>query len=370
MASGNYPLANAATFNANPNISVNTFANPSGGAGASSGCIPTNPGTYCNVFTDAPRLPTPRMYQWNVDTGVELWKDAAFELQYLGSKSVNLDFSWQPNQPAAGSSATINSRRPYQNFGVIREIYNGGWSTYNGLTAILRQRVNHGLSMNLSYTWAHNMDTSNDANGSGYLMNPYDIHADYGNSNWDIRHRFVGTVLYQLPEFANRGYVFRAIAGGWQANAIVFLQTGMPFNVGLSSDVANTGTSGIQRPNFVKTGSNTCTADFVVKNGTSASCIDATAYAQPASNTYGNLHRNDQHGPGRELVNFSMFKNFPIYERLTFQFRAEAFNVFNHANPNNPNFGSNPQLGSATFGTITSTQTDPRVLQLAGKINF
>lgn len=253
---------------------------------------------------------------------------------------------------------------------MIREIYNGGWSTYNGLTAILRQRVNHGLSMNLSYTWAHNMDTSNDANGSGYLMNPYDIHADYGNSNWDIRHRFVGTVLYQLPEFANRGYAFRAIAGGWQANAIVFLQTGMPFNVGLSSDVANTGTSGIQRPNFVKTGSNTCTADFVVKNGTSASCIDATAYAQPASNTYGNLHRNDQHGPGRELVNFSMFKNFPIYERLTFQFRAEAFNVFNHANPNNPNFGGNPQLGSATFGTITSTQTDPRVLQLAGKINF
>jgi hypothetical protein len=370
LASSNYPLANSATFNANPNISQNTFANPSGGAGAQGGCVPNTPGSYCNVFTDAPRLPTPRMYQWNVDTGVELWRDAAFELQYLGSKSVNLDFSWQPNQPAAGSSASINSRRPYQNFGVIREIYNGGWSTYNGLTAILRQRVNHGLSMNLSYTWAHNMDTSNDANGSGYLMNPYDIHADYGNSNWDIRHRFVGTVLYQLPEFSNRSYAFRAALGGWQANAIVFLQTGMPFNVGLSSDVAFTGTSGIQRPNYVKPGSNKCTADFVVQNGTSASCIDATAYAQPANFTYGNLHRNDQHGPGRELVNFSMFKNFPIYERLTFQFRAEAFNVFNHANPNNPNFGGNPQLGSGTFGTITSTQTDPRVLQLAGKINF
>jgi hypothetical protein len=369
LASGNYPLANAATFFASPNISVNTFSNPSGGAGATSGCIPNNPGTYCNVFTDAPRLPTPRMYQWNVDTGVELWRDAAFELQYLGSKSVNLDFSWQPNTPQPGPGV-LNSRRPYQNFGVIREIYNGGFSTYNGLTAILRQRVNHGLSMNLSYTWAHNMDSSSDANGGGYLMNPYDIHADYGNSNWDIRHRFVGTILYQLPEFANRGYAFRAIAGGWQANAIVFLQTGMPFNVGLASDVANTGTTGIQRPNFVKTGSNTCTADFVVKNGTSASCIDASAYAQPANYTYGNLHRNDQKGPGRELVNFSMFKNFPIYERLTFQFRAEAFNVFNHANPNNPNFGSNPQLGTGSFGTITSTQTDPRVLQLAGKINF
>jgi hypothetical protein len=368
LASSNYPLGNATTFNANSNISTNTFANPSGGTGAKGGCVPNTPGSYCNVFTDAPHLPTPRMYQWNLDTGVELWKDAAFELQYLGSKSVHLDFSWQPNTPLPGPG-NINSRRPYQNFGVIREIYNGGFSTYNGLTAILRQRMNHGLSMNLSYTWSHNMDTSNDANGGGYLMNPYDIHADYGNSNWDIRHRFVATVLYQLPEFSGHGYAVRAVAGGWQANMILTLQTGMPFNVGYpsSNDIANTGTSGVQRPNYVHAGSNTCSADFVVRNGTSANCIDSTAYAQPANYTYGNLHRNDQHGPGRELVNFSMFKNFPIYERLTFQLRAEAFNLFNHANPNNPNSTS---FGTSSFGTITGTQTDPRVLQLAGKINF
>jgi hypothetical protein len=61
-----------------------------------------------------------------------------------------------------------------------------------------------------------------------------------------------------------------------------------------------------------------------------------------------------------------MFKNFPIYERLTFQMRAEAFNLFNHANPNNPN----ATFGASNFGTITGTQTDPRVLQLAGKFNF
>ena len=369
LASGNYPLANSTVYNADPTFSTNTFSNPSGGKAAPVACIPGNIGCYTSVFNDAARLPTPRMYQWNVDTGVELWKDAAFELQYLGSKSVDLDYSWQPNQPTPGPG-NVNARRPNQRFGAIREIKNGGWSTYNGLTTILRQRMNHGLSMNLSYTWAHNMDTSNDANGSGYLMNPYDIHADYGNSNWDIRHRFVGTVLYQLPDFSGRNYAVRTVLGGWQANMILTLQTGMPFNVGLASDVANTGTSGIQRPNFVKTGTNTCTADFVVRNGTSASCIDASAYSVPANYTYGNVHRNDQHGPGRELMNFSMFKNFPIYERLSLQFRAEAFNLFNHANPNNPNFGSNPQLGTANFGTITSTQTDPRVLQLVGKINF
>jgi hypothetical protein len=369
LASGNYPLANTTTYSADQYFSTNTFGNPSGGLTPPVACVPGTPKCYTSIFTDDYRLSTPRMYQWNVDTGVELWRDAAFELQYLGSKSVHLDFSAQPNQPLPGAG-NVNARRPNQNFGAIREIVNGGYSTYNGLTAILRQRMSNGLSMNLSYTWAHNMDTSNDSNGGGFLMNPYDTHADYGNSNWDIRHRFVATVLYQLPELSGHSYAVRAVAGGWQANMILTLQTGMPFNVGLASDVANTGTGGIQRPNFVKTATNTCTAGFVVRNGTSASCIDSSAYAIPAQFTYGNVHRNAQHGPGRELVNFSMFKNFPIYERLTFQLRAEAFNLFNHANPNNPNFGGNPQLGTASFGTITSTQTDPRILQIAGKINF
>ncbi|MGO4516808.1 carboxypeptidase regulatory-like domain-containing protein [Terriglobus sp. 2YAB30_2] len=369
LASGNYPLANSTTYTANTYFSTNTFTNPSGGSAGAGGCNPNVAGTFCNAFTDAASLPTPRMYQWNLDSGVELWKDAAFELQYLGSRSIHLDYSWQPNTPTPGAG-TINSRRPYQGFGAIRQITNGGWSTYNGLTSIFRQRLNHGLTANLSYTWAHNLDTSNDANGGGYLMNPYNIKGDYGNSNWDIRHRFVGTVLYQFPNFAGHSYAVRTALGGWQANAIVTLQTGMPFNVGLSSDVANTGTNGIQRPNFVKRVANTCSGDFVVKNGTSASCLDATAYATPASFTYGNLHRNDSKGAGRELVNFSMFKNFQVYERLQFQFRAEAFNVLNHANPSNPNSSGNPQLGTASFGTITSTQTDPRVLQLVGKINF
>lgn len=364
LASGNYPLANSTTYSADSYFSTNTFSNPSGGRSAPVACVPGTLGCYTSIFNDSARLPTPRMYQWNVDTGVELWRDAAFELQYLGSRSIDLDYSLYPNQPLPGAG-NVNARRPNQNFGQIREIHNGGFATYNGLTAILRQRMSHGLTMNLSYTWAHNLDTSTDSNGGGSPMIQYNLKADYGNSNWDIRHRFVGTVLYQMPSFSGRNYAFRTLAGGWQANMILTLQTGIPFNVGLSSDVANVGV-GTQRPNYVKAGSNSCSRDTVVKGGTSASCIDSSAYSTPAAYTFGNVHRNDQHGPGRELINFSMFKNFPIYERLQFQFRAEAFNLFNHANPSNPN----STFGASNFGTITSTQTDPRVLQLVGKINF
>ena len=196
-------------------------------------------------------------------------------------------------------------------------------------------------------------------------MIQYNLRADYGNSNWDIRNRFVGTVLYQLPNFEGHNHLVRTALGGWQANAIVTLQTGMPFNVTLSSDVANVGI-GTQRPNYVKPGVSTCSRGTVVNGGSTASCLDATAYSSPAAFTFGSLHRNDLHGPCREMVNFSMFKNFQIYERLQFQMRAEAFNLLNHANPSNPN----ATFGAGNFGTITSTQTDPRVLQLAGKINF
>jgi hypothetical protein len=364
LASGNYPLANTTTYNADTNFSTNTFPNPSGGSAAPVACVPGTTGCYTSIFTDAPHMPTPRMYQWNLDTGTELWQNAAFELQYLGSKAVHLDYSLYPNQPLPGPGK-VNPRRPNQLFGQIREIYNGGYSTYNGMTAILRQRVTHGLSANLSYTWAHNLDTSSDANGGGTTMIQYNIRADYGNSNWDIRNRLVATALYQLPTLATRDYAMRMLAGGWQSNLIVTLQSGMPFNVGLSSDVANVGI-GTQRPNFVHRGTNTCSRETIIKGGGAANCIDPSAYAIPAQYTFGNLHRNDQYGPGRETVNYSMFKDFPIHERLQIQLRAEAFNLFNHPNPANPNV----TLGASNFGTITLTQNDPRVLQLAGKINF
>jgi hypothetical protein len=141
-------------------------------------------------------------------------------------------------------------------------------------------------------------------------MIQYNPNADYGNSNWDIRHRFVGTVLYQMPEFTGHNYAFRTLVGGWQANLILTLQTGMPFNVGLSSDIANVGV-GTQRPNYVKAGSNTCSRETVINGGTTASCIDSSAYAIPALYTFGNVHRNDQHGPGSEMVNMLHVQELP-----------------------------------------------------------
>ena len=408
LATGNYPLANSVTYNAVTSgpakyPALFNFATPTGtGATVPVNCVPGTIGCYTAVFNDNYYLPTPRLYQWNLDSGTELWQNAGLEIQYLGSRAIDLDHSLYSNQPLPvdprvdGRSA--NARRPNQRFGQIRQIQNDGFSTYHALNVALRQRLSHGLDMTLGYTWSHTLDTSADANGGGTLMNQNNIRQDYGNANWDVRNRFVGVVSYAFPELRGQNTAVRLVAGGWQANTIVTLQSGQPFNIGISNDQANAGNIGTQRPNEVTTGKQTCSRANAI-NGTA--CIQAAGiYTLPALGTYGNVHRNDLTGPGFANTNLSVFKNFPLVERVSLQLRLEAFNVFNHANPGNPNStlgavagitpaSSNPTgaaLDPATglsafptsnnFGTITTVQNGTqngggsRLLQIAGKINF
>ncbi len=377
LSTSNYPFAASTTYiGPTSGIATQSFSNPSGGGSGSVTTPAGTPGSYQTAFTDNPYLPTPRLYQWNLDTGVELWRNGAFELQYLGSRAIHLDHSLYPNQPLPGPGA-VNARRPHQLFGQIRQIQNDGLSTYHGLTVIYRQRAWHGLETNLGYTWSHTLDTSTDANGGGTPMIQYNLKADYGNANWDIRNRFVGTVIYAMPSLARFGHLTETLAGGWHANTIVTLQGGQPFNVAITNDQANVGGIGAQRPNFVHTPKFTCgKAQYMAK----ANCIDVTAYSLPALYTFGNTHRNDLRGPGAINTNLSVFKDFAIFENLRLQFRAEAFNVFNHANLNNPGNVTLPtatrgvfNFTNSTFGEVTSSPTflgDPRILQLAGKINF
>lgn len=390
LLTSNYPLSSTVTYNtatANPI----TFANPTPGAGALAPVAGT-PGTYVSVVNYDPKNKTQRMYQWNLSVGRELWKGAGSEIQYLGSRSIHLDRSFYSNEPLTPAAGSVNSRRPNQLFGSIRTLEDDAYSNYHAMTAILRQRVTHGVSGQVSYTWSHNLDLSSDSNGGGTLSQQYNPAADYGNSNWDITHRFVGVLSYELPSLRNSNLLVRESLGGWQVNTILNLQTGMPFNVSLNYNSANM-SQGTQRPSYVHAPHNNCSIQTYIK-GNATSCIDTTAYvlpiAQSAGYAFGNTARNAMHGPGFSYDNLSIFKNFPIWERLKFQFRAEAFNVTNHpsaANPNSSNGGGNPSLGQPStttsttpttngFGQVLDVQKIPgqltgaRVLQLSGKIIF
>lgn len=383
LTTQNYPLSTSATYNTSVTDRL-TFTNPAPG-GASGNPSPTTPGSYVSAVTIDPRLPTQQLYQWNLSAGQELWSGAGAELQYLGSHGLHLDRNFYNNTPTpipgdGTESGDINIRRPNQLFGRIRTIENDEYSHYNALTAILRQRSKYGVSGMLSYTWAHDLDVSDNSNNGGNTVNNYDISFDYGNSGWDIRNRFVGLVTYELPKLQGSKAIERQILGGWQANTIVTLQSGKPYNVTLDFDQANISqpNGAIQRPNFlhIPHPMKCSTQNYI--NGTS--CIDGTAFAVPAIGTFGTARRNQTYGPGLETVNFSLFKNIPIYERLQFQFRAEVANLFNHPNLANPTsdiastgfIGSDPSSYGNNFGQVTGVQTGTgsRNIQLAGKIIF
>jgi hypothetical protein len=395
LTSSNFPFAASVVYNsplnglATASNPYNTLSNPTAGAGALP--IAGVPGTYVTAYSVANPLPAETMYQWNMDNGFQLWRNAGVEFQYLGSHSIHLDTNLYPNSPTPGvgnQALSVNARRPNQNFGRVRVAANIANASYNGLTIVLRQRQLHGFTGNLSYTWAHALDESVDANGGGTCMIQFDCKADWGNSTFDIRHKAVFSFTYSLPTFAKSNYLLQLAVGGWQANGIVTVQTGAPFNVSFGGtdwanvDVPQSG-GAPQRPNYVHAPKQTCSKDSLLQEAygqNTVSCVDASAYAAPARYTYGNVHRNDLHGPGAWTNNLSLFKDFKIHEQASFQFRLEAFNAFNHANlttPTNITFNVNattgtlsPSSSSSAFGAPAIVTGQARVFQIAGKINF
>jgi hypothetical protein len=346
----NPPFSLTTTYTSLPTTPTLSLANPTPAGSA-------NAPTLANVITDNWQLPTPYMSQWSFGAQRELWRNSALVLEYIGSHSLHLDRNYYNNTPLPGPG-DVAARRPNPFFGQIRTLQNDEIANYAGLSAVLRHRFSHGLQLLASYTWSHTLDVSSDSNNSGTPMNPYNWRQDYGNSNWDIRHRFAANYLYELPFFHASKGVLRTVLGGWQLSGITTLQSGLPFNVTISIDTANTSARGLYRPNLVGTLSADC------GSGHLRGCISSAAFAVPAQYTYGTAGRNLFHGPHLFDMDVAVAKTFRIAERLRFLFRAEAFNLWN-----SPQF-SNPAavFGTASFGNITSTSIDNREIQLAGRL--
>ena len=197
-------------------------------------------------------------------------------------------------------------------------------------------------------------------------MNPYWWKADYGNSNWDIRHRLVATFVYEIPFFAVASPVLKGVFTRWQANGIVTLRGGLPFNVTTGTDTANTAASGVYRPNLVHAASAQCGRGHLV------ACIDQSAFTvanlypiAPANFAYGNAGRNILRGPGAQDFDFSLSKNFLLTERTRFQFRFETFSLFNRTNFSNPS----ATINTSSFGNITGAG-GARNIQFGVKLVF
>lgn len=345
----NPPLAAEFTFFSDPANPTLSFTRPFGVVG---------PGAPPDVVSPNRDLPPARKNQWSFDIQRELFRNTAVDLQYVGSRTSNLDRSYFVNTPAPGPGA-IQARRPNPAFGNLRIIQNDLRADYDAFTIHLRRRMSDGLQANVHYTYSRNYDMSTNSNAGGRTMDDFDIERDWAPSSWSIPHRFVASYIYDLPFFRESGNaVLRYALGSWQIAGVTTIQSGTPINVTIGTDRANTGSPN-QRPDLVGTASADC------GKGRLVGCIDATAYALPAQFTFGNAPRNHLRGPGTVITDLALSKSFGLGGPTDLQVRVEAFNVFNRVNFNNPN----ATFGTSNFGRVTGA--DPmRRIQVGARLTF
>jgi hypothetical protein len=240
----NPPIAAEFTFNNNPVSPTLSFAQPFGVVG---------PGGPPNMITPNRNLPNARKNQWSVDLQREIFGSSVVEIQYLASRTKNLDRSFFNNTPLPGPGA-IDARRPNQRFRSIRTIQNDLIANYDAVSLIARRRMTNGFLLNAHYTWSKTRDMATHSNGGGAIVNNYDIWSDYGPANWDVPHRLVVSYVWDMPFFRDSSnLLLRGVLGGWQVAGISTIQSGTPLNVTIQPDRANIGQGG-QRPMLVKAG--------------------------------------------------------------------------------------------------------------------
>jgi len=300
---------------------------------------------------------------WNLALQRQLSPSTTVEAEYVGSRTVHADSATALNVPSS-----FGAPRPYPQLSAFTTIRWDGWATFNALTLKATRRLAKGLSFDSSYTWSKSMDDASDAGTTNAEYNlPQNVYApsmEKAVSSFDHRHRLSGSVLYALP-FGDRSRGWHhAVAGGWQAGAILIVQSGAPFTVNLSSaagqDVAHIGLvngNNLERPNLLSDPNN--------GPGTPSEWFNTAAFALPAQNTFGTSGRNVVIGPGLANLDFSVHKQTNLRESLAMQFRVDVYNILNH-----PNFDLPGRIyGASNFGVITSAE-DPREFQIALKLLF
>jgi hypothetical protein len=262
-------------------------------------------------------------------------------------------------------------RTPYFGFAQLFQAQDTVSSNYNSLQAKLDKRFSHGLSFLGSYTWSHSIDGASVFFGSGanattiFPQNNYDLPAERGSSDFDIRQRLSFSFTYQVPGLRSLPAV---VGKGWELGGILTLQTGQPFSVLTGEGLSGTGL-GNDRPNLV--------GDPNAGPHTVQQWLNTSAFVLNAPLTFGDAGRNIVTGPNYRDFDFSVLKNTQIGERVNAQFRAEFFNIVNHpafALPSNilaaPNFGALFQTPDAAQNNVGLGSGGPRLIQFALKVSF
>jgi hypothetical protein len=413
------PLATTVQQN---NIGGNGFAGqPSGYA-----LIGTNAGTpQGQLPLSVNSIPTkavwPYIQQWHLDVQKEIVRNTVATVSYVGSKGTHLNRQTNFNQllpvplslnpygpgefidtdntsptfntdcntlsvngvPVTGAvannlavaacGASADPFRPFQGYGDITHLEWKASSIYHALQTSVRRNVGS-LQTQFAYTWSHSIDDSSDR-FDGSFVNSYNPGANRASSNFDQRHILNFSWVWDVPIFRNPGLANKVL-GGWQYSGIFGYSTGSPYSAVFSGDnagVANGIGSG-SRPDVVGDPSSGIVQS--TEEGFGPLFGNPNAFVAPRGLTFGNAGRNILRNPSRTNFDMALFKHFKFTERMAFEFRAEAFNIFNHTQWGGiaGDSGSAGGEGNNTFagdGFLRPSSThNPRILQLGAKFIF
>jgi outer membrane receptor protein involved in Fe transport len=364
-----------------------------------------------------PHIKTAYAHMWNFSADRQITRNVIYSIEYSGSKGVNLYAISYPNQAGFGNlilgdpctqtaaDGTSNcSSYPNPNYAYnVGYRGNMGFSIYHGLNnrIVLRNFMNSGLDLTANYTWSHAIDnlsstffeaagvssqygnisniTTNNGNFNLGLLDPYHPNLDRGDAEFDIRHRFTLAGNWRVP-FPHKSGLSNMLLGGWSLNPLLTIRSGEPFSIFDSSVPLNLDAT-TQRAVFtgpVSTTSNGLVATSVPDTYNYMTFTDAQVshVANPLTPGHawpsGMSGRDAFRAPGFWLMDFGLYKDTKLTERFTLQLRAEAFNLFNHANLYVQGSGADLGAGNTVtscFGCTGSTY-DRRHLQLAAKIIF
>lgn len=348
-------LSGANTLSANPpfstsvNVTSNVnLANP----------FSVTPGTGSAIGSIDPNFKSGRVLSYNLNIQQEVL-GTVVQATYVGSQGRHLRLWGDFNQG-------INGVRPISGFSSIRINESASSSNYNGLWLNAEKRLSKGLTFQTSYTFSKSIDNNSVGSSEPQIQDFRNLQAERALSDFDARHRFVLSGVYQLPFSASSGWMKRAVQG-WSISPIVNLQSGNPFSpiVPLQTSGSSGSLEQFDRP------------DYVLGQPLLANAADHVFYLNKLAfvrhiGGFGSSGRNILTAPGFQDVDLSAAKITTIREGISLQFRAEAFNIMNH-----PNFGQPVnQITAGNFGQITQTRTargdlgSSRQLQLGLKLVF
>ena len=351
------------------------------------------------VKTTGSKRLIPRILEWNLSVQHQFGQNWVAQVGYVGTKANRLwnHESSDLNQPYLPldtnfSDPTGNMGRPYfnvlPNLSTILPLDYAQFHTfYNAFQTSLNRHFANGFNLLASYTFSHNLGNA-DGNVGSFVQNAHAVNQDYGPVQPDLRHRFVVSYLYDLPVGSGRHFlsglsgISDGIIGGWEVGGIVSAQTGEAVTGAMSSDLSNTGSFNY-RPDQVANpydfsygqdvqaamGCNPGHQDLNCWFNPAAFVTPPLAPGQQSAHMFGNSRIGNLRGPNLFDMDFVLQKNFKIRERQQVEFRAEFFNLLNHANFGLPG-GGFPAVDVPGGGSITSTATDNRQIEFALKYTF